>query len=130
MATRAQIQKELEDSISTVVGRIMSGLVTTLADDTPKDTGYHATRWVGSVGTRPASRTTPNSRSGRAESLSLGQQQASIATLIRYRYPQVAFVSNDGDFIEQLNAREGNFVERDVINAVRTVSLAGTSLRR
>lgn len=131
MTTRANVRAQLTQAIEIVVGRIASGLIPELRDATPKDTQYHASRWVGRVGGPPASRTTPPTRSGRAAALSFGQQQASIASLRTFRISQGRiFVSNDGNYIEQLNAREGNFVQRAVISAVRGVSLAGTSLRR
>ena len=130
MATRAQIQRELERNISIVVGRIGVNLITGLRDATPRDTSYHASRWVGAVGGPPASRTTPNSRSGRAAALSFGQQNASIASVRAYTLARGRMViANDGDYIEQLNARQGNFVARAVNAAVRGVALTGTTLR-
>lgn len=131
MATRAQISAELRRNIETVVGRINVELIIGLRDATQRDTRYHASRWVGRVGGPPASRTTPNSRSGRAAALSFGQQNASIAAIRNFRLGQrQIFISNDGNFIEELNSRGGNFVARVAGQVVRRVSLAGTTLRR
>lgn len=130
MATRARIQQELRRNIEIVVGSINVNLITGLRDATPRDTSYHASRWVGRIGGPPASRTTPNSRSGRAASLSFGQQNASIASIRNFRLGRgQVFIANDGNYIEQLNARNGNFVARVANQAVRSVSLAGTTLR-
>lgn len=131
MATRAQINRELRRNISRVVSQINVNLITGLRDATPRDTSYHASRWVGRIGGPPASRTTPNSRTGRAAALSFGQQNASIAAVRAFRLGQgQVFISNDGDYIEKLNAREGNFVARVANRSVRSVSLAGTTFRR
>ena len=131
MATRAQINEELRQNISTLVGRIGADLIPQLRDATARDTGYHSSRWVGRIGGPPASRDTPNTRSGRAASLSFGQQNASISAVRSFRLGQgPVFVSNDGNFIEKLNAREGGFVQSTVESVVRGVSLAGTTLRR
>lgn len=113
------------------MGRISSNLVGDLRDQTPKDTSYHSSRWVGRVGGPPASRQTPGSRDGRAAALSFSQQNNSIAALKNYRIRSgSAFVANDGDYIGRLNEREGDFVGKTVNEIVRTVSLAGTTLRR
>lgn len=131
MATKAQIREELRRNISRVVSTINVNLLTGLRDATPRDTSYHASRWVGRVGGPPASRTTPKSRSGRAAALSFGQQNAAIAAIRAFRLGQgQVFISNDGDYIEQLNTREGNFVARVADRSVRGVSLAGTTLKR
>ena len=131
MATRAQINAELRRNISRVVSQINVNLITGLRDATPRDTSYHASRWVGRIGGPPASRTTPNTRAGRASALSFGQQNASISSIRNFQLGQgQVFVSNDGNYIEQLNARQGNFVARVADRAVREVSLVGTTLRR
>jgi hypothetical protein len=129
MATRRQIVRQFEREVSLIVGRIASNLVSGLRDQTRRDTSYHASRWVGRAGGPPASRTTPNSRSGRAAALSFAQQNASIAGLRLYRLRQGnLFIGNDGDYIEELNRQDG-FVPRVVNRVTRSVSLQGTTLR-
>lgn len=128
MATRAQIRAELENNISIVVGRIGVNLITGLRDATPRDTSYHASRWVGAVGGPPVSRTTPNTRSGRLAAVSFGQQSASIAAVRAYRLSRGRlFVSNDGNYIEQLAPRIG--IPGVINGAIRGVSTVGTTLR-
>lgn len=130
MATARQIRRQLSRAVEIVAGRIAGDLITDLRDATPKDTSYHSSRWVGRAGGPPASRDTPNSRSGRAAALSFAQQNASVTAVLGFRISQgTIYVSNDGNYIEQLNARAGGgFVQSAVRSVPRRVSLLGTGL--
>lgn len=129
MATRQQIKQQLEVAVELVTSRISVGLINNLRQATPRDTAYHASRWVGRAGGEPSSVNTPNSRAGRAAQLSFAQQAASLSALTAYRLSQGdVFVGNDGNYIVQLDARDG-FAAPAVQRSV-TISLAGTGLTR
>ena len=119
MATRAQIRRALEQTVEFAVREIAAELIPELRRNTPKDTQYHSSRWVGAAGSPPASRPTPPTRGGRAAALSFAQQNASLAAVRTFRLGQGrVYVSNDGNYINVLNAREGNFVLASANRAV------------
>jgi hypothetical protein len=130
VATRQRVLFELSQAIGISTGRIAVAALNNLRNSTRRDTAYHASRWVGSVGSRPAAVDTPPTRTGRAQALSFAQQAASIAALSSYRLGQGnVFIGNDGNYIEELD-REDQFVNTSIERAVRDISLAGTGLRR
>ncbi len=129
MATRAEINRQLLQAVELVTSRISVAVINNMRNATARDTSWHASRWVGRAGAEPASVNTPPTRAGRAALLSFSQQAASLSALSNYRIGQGnVFIGNDGDYIEDLDARD-NFAAGAVARSV-TISLAGTGLRR
>lgn len=136
MATREAIIKELARGVEIIVGRLSGKLARELRDDTPKDTSYHASRWIIKAGSRPGAQPTPKTRAGRLSAVTFGPQNASIAAIAGYRLTQGnVFLSNDGDYIGALNAGSSSkapalFVNKAVERSVVNISLVGTGLKR
>lgn len=136
MALRPEIVKELARGVEIIVGRLSGKLIRDLRDATPKDTGYHSSRWLVKAGGLPPSQATPRTRAGRLSAANFGPQNASIAAIAGYRLTQGAVnIANDGNYIAALNAGSSSkapplFVDKAVERSVINVSLAGTGLKR
>lgn len=123
MATAAEIERLLNRAIEVVTGEISAGVIVNAAQATRRDTGYHASRWVGRAGSPPQAIDTPRTREGRAAALSLSQQAGSIAALRNYRLVQgnTVFVGNDGNYIEALERRDP-FVGDAIARSIRALN--------
>jgi hypothetical protein len=128
MATRQLVIEALKSDVTTVSGRIARRVLNDVRQTTPRDTGYHASRWVAGIGKEPAPQETPNTRKGRAAALNFSQQAASILALGAYRIEQGAiFIVNDGNYIEELDKKHN--ITAPAIARANQIALTGTNLK-
>lgn len=107
-----------------IVKRLTLDVTSNLIVDTPVDTGWARANWVPSIGN------SVNVPAGTRESVTVGDQQAGIATVaVTYTLSQGrVFITNNVPYIETLNEGSSRqapamFVQRAIQRGVRSLNI-------